>query len=450
MKKILLLLISIFILSGCNDSDSTLENDLPSEKTENQNNDIKETENLSYKSDFNHSLTKNEKMLLEPNGIYSGTDYNENALNEDLSQLPKDLTVAEYYEQILSFLKEDYYNELESLINFDDSINTISEKPNEDIDYSINNLHYVLLLDASGSMAGELEGMPKMEIAKNSIRKFVSNLPTEAKISLKVYGHKGSNKEEDKSLSCSSTETIYSGDFNDAAFQESLSAIQPKGWTPLALALESVKKEMNENEKIITYVVSDGIETCDGDPIQIVKNFKDTEQDITVNVIGFDINNNEQKALKQISDAGSGDFINVNSIYQLDEYLRKQYEIQQMEWDNWKEGGIDTVLAISDTKKSDVKSIEKAINDIAHKEYENLNKALSYLQKSLDISIEQSNEISNKISNRYYQILGYTKESSDLLRYNIGENASKEIDIYNSQGNEKIQENLLKRSDLKN
>ncbi|KFN01971.1 hypothetical protein [Bacillus clarus] len=97
-----------------------------------------------------------------------------------------------------------------------------------------------ILLDASGSRAGKIDGKMKMNIAKEAIQQFVSNLPETVNVSLRVYGHKGSNEEKDKELSCGAIENVYTlQKYNQSTFRKSLDGFQPVGWTPLA---EAIKK----------------------------------------------------------------------------------------------------------------------------------------------------------------------------------------------------------------
>ena len=55
-----------------------------------------------------------------------------------------------------------------------------------------------IILDASGSMKNVQGGKILMEIAKESIQEFASNLPDHAHISLRIYGHKGTGSDQDK------------------------------------------------------------------------------------------------------------------------------------------------------------------------------------------------------------------------------------------------------------
>jgi len=457
MKKsiIFILLICTIVLTACSEEESSSKNNEEQTITDdksvivekNESDEEGENQPLPYdESDFKRPLTDVEKMMLDYNGIYSGSNYSEEDLYKKIDQLPPNLTEQEYYDKLLNLLKEDYSSEVETLVNFDDVINVNLERPDENIDTTIKNIRYVILLDASGSMFGQINGITKMEAAKESIEEFAQGLPSDSSISLRAYGNKGSNKQEDKLLSCSSTEEVYSGNFNKEEFNKSLGSIQPSGWTPIALALESIKNDINDNEKVIVYVVSDGIETCGGDPVEVVKELKESGIDITVNIIGFDIDDNGQRLLKEVSDEGNGEFKNVNSQQELNKYLRQQYEVQQYKWSNWKDSGVEQATQISDEKKLQIVDIEDEIKNIANTEYEHLINAHAYLEKTFEESNIDFDEIASLINERYSEISKYARDTSESIRSNIMMNNSEEIRNYNEEGDNKVNENIIEKS----
>src|SRR5690606_7191547 len=101
-------------------------------------------------------------------------------------------------------------------------------------------------------------------------------------VSLVVYGHTGSNKEQDKPLSCSKIEEVYSlQKFNPNTFSKAVNGVQARGWTPLASAIEFVhKKSENSSNNVTLYIISDGIETCDGDPVATANAFADKHTNV--------------------------------------------------------------------------------------------------------------------------------------------------------------------------
>ena len=63
-----------------------------------------------------------------------------------------------------------------------------------------------------------------------------------------------------------------------------------------------------ENVENIIYVVSDGIETCGGDPVKAAQAAAISGYRAIVNIIGFDVDNAGQRALKKVAKAGGGKY----------------------------------------------------------------------------------------------------------------------------------------------
>ena len=71
------------------------------------------------------------------------------------------------------------------------------------------NMNVLVILDGSGSMGKNIGGQTQMEAAKKAIVQFVGDLPKEANVGLRVYGHKGTGSSADKAMSCSSSDLLY-------------------------------------------------------------------------------------------------------------------------------------------------------------------------------------------------------------------------------------------------
>lgn len=194
-----------------------------------------------------------------------------------------------------------------------------------------NNL--VIIFDASGSMAGQVEGRAKIDIAKDSVKKYIDKLGTDQSLNLSIvaYGHKGSNSAQHKGISCSGIEDIYyMGKVNAQIAKSKIDGLSSTGWTPIARSLdkaEQILKTRPVNGKNFILLVSDGKETCDGDPIATVKRLNDSGLKITANVIGFDVGGEDEKQLKNIAEAGDGDYFSVKNAQEFDQVFQKHENI---------------------------------------------------------------------------------------------------------------------------
>lgn len=197
-----------------------------------------------------------------------------------------------------------------------------------------------IILDSSGSMANKMGSKTRMKLAKEAIGEFAASLPKEANISLRVYGHKGTGSEKDKQLSCGSNELVYSPQsFNASELDAALGKFKPAGWTPLAGAIKAAQIDLaaykgKENKNII-YVVSDGIETCGGNPVAAAESLKASRIDPVVNIIGFDVNTKDAQQLQSIAKAAGGVYRNVQNQDQLQNEFQKSVQ-ESLDWINWK------------------------------------------------------------------------------------------------------------------
>jgi len=174
--------------------------------------------------------------------------------------------------------------------------------------------HVVLVLDASGSMAGKSGSETTMAVAKREALSFLRALHGDVPVGLMVYGHRGNNQESGKAESCAATEWAHKVGASKAALTKSIDALQPTGWTPLGGVLAYAKDELanlskKKDDKVsvpVVYLISDGEETCGGDPVAEAKALHEAGVRATVNVIGFGVDEETRLELAAISEAGGG------------------------------------------------------------------------------------------------------------------------------------------------
>ncbi|MEI5907454.1 VWA domain-containing protein [Bacillus spongiae] len=272
----------------------------------------------------------------------------------DIKDNPSTNELDYYYQELLERVQQDYEGP-ESLIK-QLKFQSLGNPQIEDSRYQFKeNLNVEVILDASGSMAQDVGGKTKMEAAKEEILKFVEGLPEGAKVGLRVYGHKGSNADSAKELSCKSSEIVYPINiYETSKFQTALDQVNPTGWTPITLALNEAKKDLSKydgkNNTNIVYLVSDGIETCDQDPLVAAKELYNSNVSPIINVIGFNVNAEGQQQLKEIAESTEGIYQNVKDQTELKSELDKINEIAKA-WDEWKEKG-EQSIDIKETKNS--------------------------------------------------------------------------------------------------
>lgn len=201
----------------------------------------------------------------------------------------------------------------------------------------------MIVLDASGSMQEMVGGATKMESAKLAIREYLKKSATlpMTKVGLAVYGQEGSNQEKDKELSCSSSKVLVPlGELKQSNAEQTLSSIKPVGWTAIGLGLTTAhgsfvqdKEEDKEGTRSAAInevvVISDGVETCDTDPVGKARELAGSEEKVTVHVIGFAVDDNESGELKKIAEAGGGTYATAPTIDELKLAMDLQWENYQ-------------------------------------------------------------------------------------------------------------------------
>ncbi|MCM3324861.1 MULTISPECIES: VWA domain-containing protein [Cytobacillus] len=444
----LLLLFSVMVVA-CS-SDEGKSNDTP-QQTQNQKEqtDAETQETLQKASEENEiaeeaineelvakELPKNIEEIIEyPIGILGSEDTmfgdrNVEAVLNDIPALPEDANDEElqkltnYLYSVFKMPYEDPKVSIEeSSLNKPEEAEELASKEQYNVE---------IVLDASGSMANYMGSKTRMDLAKESIEEFASTLPEDVNLSLRVYGHEGSGSDEDKKMSCAANELVYeSKTYNESELSNALDSFDPAGWTPLAQSIKEAKEDLSkysgEEHKNVVYIVSDGIETCDGDPVAAAKELKDSGISPVVNVIGFDLASKDEQQLKEIAKAADGSYVNVNNQNQLNDELGKTVN-DTLKWIGWKNS--ETLSAIS-TKNKEILEIISVNNKWKNKlrKEKNLTKQSVYSLKNDDkISDDQSQKIVSKVEEFYKKHNESIEELKTVLMDLSKENLKETLD----------------------
>lgn len=423
-------------LIGCTSNEKTAGE-------ENKNEQSEQSAKNKKKAEENTEVAQSIKDIIkEKPGKYAGTKYNKAIVHKGLNESSfQDKDSFQIYNALLPLMREgkNYKSYYDYMNKFNPEIETeISQIPggmrldkNGEIGLNAN---IVILLDASGSMAQQIGGKAKMELAKEAINQFVASMPEGANISLRVYGHKGSNSDSDKELSCGSTELVYDlKPYNQSEFASSLGSFQPTGWTPIAKAISEAKSDLEKANKPgqnIIYVVSDGIETCDGDPVQAAKDLHDSKIAAVVNIIGFNVDSAGQRQLLEVAKAGGGQFETVDSAEDFNQLWEDERRRLWNEWWDWSNSNWNKVWDEKNKKSNDLWDIKNEFGNLAYDEKTRLKEASYYLQDTEQISYDIRTEVDSLIDQRYEIIDKYNDETYDKLKEELvtnGETLKKAI-----------------------
>lgn len=166
----------------------------------------------------------------------------------------------------------------------------------------------MLVLDASGSMWGQIEGTTKIEIARETVAGLVRDWKTENPLGLVAYGHR-------RKGDCSDIETLLpAGTLDAQAYTSKVNSLNPKGMTPLSAAVIQAAEALRHSEQKATVIlVSDGEETCNLDPCEVGRTLESSGVDFTAHVIGFDVANPAHQAqLRCLAENTGGRYFNAS------------------------------------------------------------------------------------------------------------------------------------------
>lgn len=175
----------------------------------------------------------------------------------------------------------------------------------------------MIVLDASGSMWGQIDGEAKISIAKTVVGDILTDWDEDLGLGLMAYGHR---REGD----CSDIETLVSvADGTATSVSSKVKGLNPKGKTPITESLRQAASALKYKEKGATVIlVSDGLETCNADPCALAKNLEADGVDFTAHIIGFGLKEEEFKSLQCIATETGGEHFTANNAEELTGALR--------------------------------------------------------------------------------------------------------------------------------
>lgn len=353
----------------------------------------------------------------EPAGLFAGSNYDESRVKAELDKMSKGMADEEIYARLLQLIGENYQQEKGTFdrleqINYRQALLSIDPADPASAPPTERKMNIEVLLDASGSMAGKVNGGVKMELAKKSIQDFLASSSQQSNVGLRVFGHKGSGADKDKALSCAQTELVYPlGGYDAARFQNSLQSFGPKGWTGIATALEAARDDLknvhSEGAETIIYLVTDGIETCGGNPVEVAKSLHEFDLQAVVNVIGFDVDDEAQRQLKAVAEAGGGTYTTVKDKKALEQVFQKYLEELYKENSNWMQKAIDDVLTQYETEEQELIDTRKQMLNKVSAEYDRLQAAVAYMREKDLLEKKQKSKLLTWIDDRWLDLSTY-------------------------------------------
>ncbi len=187
-----------------------------------------------------------------------------------------------------------------------------------------------LILDASNSMWGQIQGVAKIAVAKDVLEQIINGLPDAMNVGLRLYGHRyGLNDRR----ACQDTELkVPIGPIDKAHLIDIIGTIQPKGKTPLVYSVLQAGNDFKDIQNGSIILITDGIESCNGDIHTIAPALKETGIELKLHIVGFDIKEAEERAeLEAIAKSTEGTYLDAKDseelLSSLEQTLTIEFEI---------------------------------------------------------------------------------------------------------------------------
>ncbi|HEY7640547.1 MAG TPA: VWA domain-containing protein [Steroidobacteraceae bacterium] len=177
-----------------------------------------------------------------------------------------------------------------------------------------------IILDASGSMLQKIGKERRIDIARQTLTKLVTTtIPAGTPFAFRVFG-----RMED---SCQSDLDVPLGPLSVQAVTAKLGGLEPKNGakTAIGASLELVASDLGsvKGERLVI-LLTDGEETCGGDPAAAIDKLKKAGTKVRVNIVGLAIDDaNLAATFRHWADAGNGMYFDTQGAAALNDAMAK-------------------------------------------------------------------------------------------------------------------------------
>lgn len=210
--------------------------------------------------------------------------------------------------------------------------------------------------------------------------------------------------------------------YDQASFELALTKFKPSGWTPLAASIaaayEDLKKSADDKSENILFVMSDGIETCNGNPIEEARKLANSDLKVSVNIIGFDVDDAGQKQLKETALAGNGTYYTVNSNVELNDTIDALLEDARATYErNFEKAMVGYKVNMKKVEIGQgIEDLGSSFMDVTDSEKDVLLEAVSRLEDQERITSEIAEELRIILDERHTAIREYINQLEEEAR----------------------------------
>jgi len=181
----------------------------------------------------------------------------------------------------------------------------------------------MIVLDASGSMWGQIDGKTKVEIARETLANVLKDMSPDTELGLVVYGHREKGNCGDIEVAVPAAKGTAQSIIDFANTTKFL------GKTPLSDAVQMAADSLHSTEEKATVIlVTDGLETCGGDPCALGTALEGSGVDFTAHVVGFGLSDEEGKQVACLADNTGGKYFAAKDAAGLSEALTQVVAVE--------------------------------------------------------------------------------------------------------------------------
>lgn len=167
----------------------------------------------------------------------------------------------------------------------------------------------LIILDASGSMWGQIEGKPKLEIARETLAGALEAMPESESIGLMAYGHRRKGDCDDIEL------VVPPAPGSAAAINSAVASMKFLGMTPLSESVRQAAHSLRYTEQSARVIlITDGVETCKADPCALGTELASSGVDFTAHVVGFGLSAEEGKQVACLAENTGGRYLQASDM----------------------------------------------------------------------------------------------------------------------------------------
>jgi hypothetical protein len=142
-------------------------------------------------------------------------------------------------------------------------------------------------LDLSGSMNEALEKSTRIAVARRVLREVLAKIPDDFSVGLRLYGHRYGSRQKE---TCTDSElAVPVVRLDRQRIMSVVDSKKPRGETPLVYSVLQGASDLKSAGGGSIILITDGEESCGGDPRKAVEQLKASGVDLTLNIVGFTI-----------------------------------------------------------------------------------------------------------------------------------------------------------------